>query len=71
MTRHVKRGRGKRIPKAASRSPKPVVHERVAILESDVDIDKLCRDFEVNDEQDIDDILTGRIGEVDQDQWGD
>ena len=33
------------------------------ILESELDLDKLCRDFDVTDEEDIEDIVSGRIGE--------
>lgn len=34
-----------------------------AILESEADLEKLCRDFDVTDEEDIEDIVSGRIGE--------
>lgn len=64
MARPVKRGVGKRIPKAAKISPRPVKKERLAILESQEDVDKLCRDFDVNDIDDIEDIVSGRIGEA-------
>lgn len=38
--------------------------ERIeAVLESEADLDKLCRDFDVTDEEDIEDIVSGRIGE--------
>lgn len=65
MARPVKRGVGKRLPKAAKISPRPVVKERVAILESEVEMDKLYRDFEIDDNEEIRDIVLGRIGEVD------
>lgn len=65
MARPVKRGVGKRLPKAAKISPRPVVKERIAILESQDEVDKLCREFDVNDFDDISDIVSGRIGEAD------
>jgi len=64
MSRPVKRGVGKRLPKAAKISPRPVKKERLAILESQEDVDKLCRDFDVNDIDDIEDIVSGRVGEA-------
>jgi len=33
------------------------------VLESEADLDKLCKDFDVTDEEDIEDIVSGRIGE--------
>jgi len=65
MARPVKRGVGKRIPKAEKISPRPVTKERVAILESEEELDKLYRDFDINDNEEISDILSGRIGEAD------
>lgn len=64
MARPVKRGVGKRIPKAAKVSPRPVTKERVAILESQEDMEKLYQDFELDDNSEINDIVSGRIGEV-------
>jgi hypothetical protein len=64
MARPVKRGVGKRLPKAAKISPRPVTKERLAILESEEEMDKLYRDFELDDNAEIDDILSGRIGEI-------
>jgi hypothetical protein len=64
MSRPVKRGVGKKLPKAAKISPRPVKKERLAILESQEDVDKLCRDFDVNDIDDIEDIVSGRVGEA-------
>lgn len=64
MARPVKRGVGKKIPKAAKISPRPVQKERLAILESEEELEKLCRDFEVNDIEDIEDIVSGRVGEA-------
>jgi hypothetical protein len=63
MARPVKRGVGKRLPKAAKISPRPVKKKRDAILESESDLDKLCRDFDVDDLDDIEDIVSGKIGE--------
>lgn len=62
MSRPVKRGVGKKIPKAASRSPRPIVKERLAILESQVDVDKLYALFGVNDDHDIRGIVDGSVG---------
>jgi hypothetical protein len=64
MARPVKRGVGKRLPKAAKVSPRPVVKERVAILESEEEMDKLYQDFELDDNNEINDIVSGRIGEI-------
>jgi hypothetical protein len=64
MARPVKRGVGKRIPKAAKVAPRPVKKERLAILESGEEVDRLCRDFNVNDLDDIEDIVSGRVGET-------
>ena len=38
--------------------------ERVVIIESEEEVEKLCRDFDVTDSYDIDGIVSGRIGEA-------
>jgi len=65
MARPVKRGVGKRLPKAAKISPRPVAKERIAILEDEAEMDKLYNDFDIDDTVEINDILSGRIGEAD------
>jgi hypothetical protein len=45
-------------------SPRHIVKERLAILDSGEEVEKLCRDFDVTDTQDIEGILSGRIGEA-------
>jgi len=64
MVRPVKRGVGKRHPKAAKVSPRTVTKERLAILESEEEMEKLYQDFELDDNSEINDIVSGRIGEI-------
>ena len=72
MARPVKRGVGKRIPKAAKISPRPAVKKAKAIAEELIleggedDLDNLYNIFDATDEDDIEGIVGGSIGE---DNW--
>lgn len=59
MTKTKKRG------KKVSKPVRPVAKERVAILENEEEMDKLYQDFELDDNSEISDIVSGRIGEAD------
>lgn len=58
MTKTKKRG------KNVSEPVRSVAKEHIAILEDEVEMDKLYHDFDINDNEEINDILSGRIGEV-------
>ncbi len=68
MARPVKRGVGKKIPKAAKVSPRPVKKKVEAIAEELIldegeDLDRLNNIFGVTDVDDIEDIVSGSVGE--------
>lgn len=51
--------------KNVSEPVRSVAKERVAILENEEEMDKLYQDFELDDNSEINDIVSGRIGEAD------
>jgi hypothetical protein len=67
MSRPVKRGVGKKIPKSARRAPRPIVPAQFAILDQGDDLDHLYNLFGVTDDNDIRGVVDGSVGDVSED----